>query len=50
MAHGKVKVQRPFSKGIREVAIMGVVEVIVEFKAHTQNTVCDLVASMSSFE
>jgi hypothetical protein len=50
MAHGKIEVKRPFSERIGKIAVMSIVEMVVELKAHAQDGIGDFIASVASFK
>ena len=50
MAKGDVKIERAFSKGFREISVVGVVQMIVEFKAHSKDGICLFIFSLPHFE
>ena len=50
MTQRNIKVQRPFPKRFWKASVVGVEEMIVKFKADSQNTVCDLILFLSNVE
>ena len=50
MAEGDVEIQRPLSERFWEGSIMGIVKVIVEFKADPQHRIRLVVFSLANFE